>query len=160
MEMDATMLFALAAGVVALVSLAWAAWTWWQVRALGLGLGLQVGPLLERLGAIGQRLEALEGEQGRLEAGQGRLEAALGRCGLHPTVHHYAPLGMGGVRNCFVLALLNRAGDGVVLNYLTGISVRVDLKEVHGWKSWGLSLTAEEQEAVGENRAWWEGGME
>jgi hypothetical protein len=60
-----------------------------------------------------------------------------------------------GARNCFVLALSNREGDGVVLNYLAGTGVRVDLKEVRDWQSQGLALTAEEEQAVARARADW-----
>ena len=64
-------------------------------------------------------------------------------------------IGPGRARNCFVLALLNREGDGVVLNYLAGTAVRADLKEVRVWESQGLALTAEEEQAVAANRQWW-----
>jgi hypothetical protein len=47
-----------------------------------------------------------------------------------------------------VLALSNREGDGVVLNYLAGAGVRAGLKEVRGWQSQGLALTEQEEQAV------------
>jgi hypothetical protein len=146
--MDVTLIIAIAALALGLVAAAVSALTWRQVRALGLGLGPRAGPLPGRLETIGRRL-------GALEAGQAALDQALGRAGLRPAVVHYAPLGLAGARNCFVLALLNREGDGVVLNYLAGTGVRVDLKEVRAWASQGLALTAEEEQAVARARAEW-----
>jgi hypothetical protein len=79
--------------------------------------GMQISAIVGHgLLEIGRRLEALE-------AGQAGLDEALGRCGLHGTTLHYAPVGLSGARNCFVLALLNREGDGVVLNSLAGRGV-------------------------------------
>jgi hypothetical protein len=146
--MDISTLLSIVALALSLAGLAGAVWIGLQVRGLGLGLGPRAGPLAERLGMIGRRLEALE-------AGQAGLDEALGRSGLHATTVHYAPLGLGGARNCFALALLNREGDGVVLNYLAGTGVRADLKEVRGWLSQGLALTEEEAAAVAANRVWW-----
>jgi len=139
--MDWTFCLALAALALALAALGWGAWTWWQVRTLGMGLGGASGALPERLGEVGRRLAALE-------SAQGALEKELGRLGLRPAVVHYAPLGLGGARNCFVLALLNREGDGIVLNYLSGTAVRAEVKEVRAWQSRGTAFTPEEEQAV------------
>ena len=146
--MDNALWLSIAALIVGLAGLIWATWVWWRVRALGLGLGLRAGSLLNRLRTIGRRLEALE-------AGHVRQGEALGRCGLHSTVVHYAPVGLGGTRNCFVLALLNRVGDGVVLNVLTSGGVHANLKEVQAWQSQGQAFTAEEDTAVAANQKWW-----
>jgi hypothetical protein len=62
-----------------------------------------------------------------------------------PAAVRCAPRGLAGARNCFVLALLNREGDGVVLNYLAGTGVRAELKEVRIWESQGPALTTEEK---------------
>lgn len=148
--MQLTTILAAAALVLAAAGLLGVAWLWVRLRALGLGLEGPAGPLLERLGTVGRRLE-------RLEAGQTALEQALGRAGLHPTMVSYAPLGLGGARNCFVLALLNRHGEGVVLNYLVGTAVRSELKPVRGWHSAGPAFTPEEEQAVATSRAWWAG---
>jgi hypothetical protein len=64
-------------------------------------------------------------------------------------------VGLPGARNCFVLALLNREGDGVVLEYLAGTGVRMEVKEVRAWASTGLALTPEEEEAVQAGRRGW-----
>jgi len=121
-----------------------------RARALGLGLGAEAGPLPTRLAEVGQRL-------GALEAAQAGLEERLGRVGVRPAVVHYAPLGLAGARNCFALALLNRAGDGVVLDYLSGTGgVRAEVKEVRAWAGAGAALTAEEEEAVQAGRRAWE----
>lgn len=139
--MDWTFYLAAAALVLALAGLGWAGWTWWQVRVLGMGLGGAAGALPERLGEVGRRLTALEG-------GQAGLEKSLGQLGLRPAVVHYAPVGLSGARNCFVLTLLNREGDGVVLNYLSGTAVRAEIKEVRAWQSRGAAFTPEEEQAV------------
>ncbi len=147
--MDLAIWMAAAALFCGLAALVWAGWNWRQVRMLGLGMGAGAGPLLERLSAVGRRLE-------QLEVARDELAQAVGRCGLHATTVHYAPLGLGGTPNCFVLALLNCSGDGLVLNYLAGTGVRADLKEVYRWQSKGLAFTDEEARAVAANRSWWE----
>ena len=146
--MDLATILAIVAIVVGAAGLAAALWAGRQARALGLGLGPQAGPLLERLGQAGRRLEALE-------EGQANLAGDLARVGLRPAVVRYAPLGLSGARNCFVLALLNRQGDGVLLNYLAGTATRAELKEVRGWEGRGPALTAEEERAVAGCREGW-----
>jgi hypothetical protein len=74
---------------------------------------------------------------------------------VRPAVVRYAPVGLGGARNCFALALLNREGDGVVLNYLAGTGLRLEVKEVRAWTSQGMAFTAEEEGAVAAGRAAW-----
>ena len=148
--MDTRVILSIVALALALAGLGWALWLWRQVRAFGLGLGAEAGSFAERLGTIGRRLEVLE-------AGQGELERALGQVGVRPAAVHYAPLGLGGARNCFVLALLNREGDGVVLNYLAGSGIRAELKEVRGWQSQGLAFTPEEEQALAAGRRAWSG---
>jgi len=134
--------------VLGLAGLGWGIWNWQVLRALGLGLGGRAGPLPARLETVGRRMEALE----RRRDG---LEEMLGRVGVRPAALSYAPLGLGGARRCFVLALLNREGNGVVLNYLSGTAIRLDLKEVGGWKSLGQALTPEEEQAVEAARKAW-----
>lgn len=148
--MQPSTIIAAVALALAAIGLLGTAWLWTRLRALGLGLEGRAGPLLERMGTVGQRLEALE-------AGQAALEQSLGQAGLHPTMVPYAPLGLGGIRNCFVLTLLNREGTGVVLNYLAGTATRADLKQVRGWQSQGPAFTPEEEQAVAANQAWWTG---
>jgi hypothetical protein len=147
--MDWSWLIAVIALCAALAALAVGGIALRRARALGMGLGAGAGPLPARLAEVGQRL-------GALEAGQAGLEERLGRVGLRPAVAHYAPLGQAGARNCFALALLNREGDGVVVNYLSGTGVRVEAKEVRGWASAGPALTAEEEEAVRAGHEAWE----
>lgn len=139
--MDWTFYLTLVALFLALAGLGWSAWTWRQVRILGMGLGEGSGALPERIGEVGRRLAALESTQSA-------LGKELGRLGLRPAVVHYAPVGLSGARNCFVLALLNREGDGVVLNYLSGTAVRAEVKEVRAWQSRGTAFTPEEEQAV------------
>ncbi len=146
--MDWTLLLVVLALALGLLAAAATVLAWRQARALGLGLGPRAGPLPARLETIGRRLE-------ELQAGQAALAQALGRAGLRPAAVHYAPLGLAGARNCFVLALLNREGDGTVLNYLAGSAVRAELKEVRAWQSQGLAFTAEEEQAVAQARAAW-----
>jgi hypothetical protein len=97
---------------------------------------------------VGRRLAALE-------EGQAGLAQALGRAGVRSAVVRYAPVGLGGARNCFALALLNREGDGVVLNYLAGTGLRLEVKEVRAWASQGMAFTADEEAAVQAGRAAW-----
>lgn len=146
-----TVVLSLLALALALVSLGWSLGNRRNLRALGLGLGNDAGPLLARLETAGRRLEALE----KRDDG---LEEMLGRAGLRPAVVHYAPLGLGGIRQCFVLALLNREGDGIVLNYLAGTGIRLDLKEVQAWKTLGPAPTPEEEQAVEAGRRGWKTG--
>ncbi len=143
-----TVILSLLALALALVSLGWSLGNRRNLRALGLGLGNDAGPLLARLEMVGRRLEALENRDDG-------LEEMLGKAGLRPAVVHYAPLGLGGIRQCFVLALLNREGDGVVLNYLAGTGIRLDLKEVRAWKTLGPAPTPEEEQAVEVARKGW-----
>ncbi|MGB9724481.1 MAG: DUF4446 family protein [Chloroflexia bacterium] len=151
--MDWTILVSFAALALGLVALGWGVWNRRSFRALGLGLGPEAGSLLRRMETVGRRLEALE------KRGDA-LEERLGKFGVWPAVVHYAPLGLGGARHCFVLALLNREGDGVVLNYLAGTGIRLDLKEVRAWRTPGPALTLEEEQAVEAVRQGWEGEQE